>query len=149
MARTLSDDAKLTIGANLTEARKKVGWSQMEAAERAAVGRTRLNLWEKGHELPGLDGLMRLAVTYGCPIDDFLGAVDEAYDAIIERRVPPNWRQFYRAREAQIMRMQQAMMRLALNEPGSEPTREETAGGGLTTGEKGATTRTRRRRGKK
>lgn len=102
MPRTLGDDAKGIVGANLTDSRKSRGWSQTEAAERAQVRRDRLNRWEKGRELPGTEGLLRLAIAYGCPVDNFLGGVDERYDTVIERRIPVDAQQFYRTKLAKL-----------------------------------------------
>lgn len=118
MPRTLSADSKRSLGANLREARERRGWKQGEAALRADVPRVRLNKWENGRETPGTEGLIRLAVTYNCPVDDLLGGVDEAYDAIIESRIPIDVRRHYRAHINNYISRTTAAMQLAL-EPGA------------------------------
>ena len=126
MPRTLSDDAKGVIGRNLRDVRKRVGWNQTVAAERAGVRGDRLNRWEQGREAPGAEGLLRLAVAYGCPLDDFFGGVDEDYDAIIERRIPVDGKQFYKAKLDKLKALTMRAMELTVEAVGTrEPTPTE------------------------
>lgn len=100
--RAFSPDARLALGANLVAKREQLQLSQGKAADRADVDRTMLSRWENGKQTPDGDGLLRLAVAYGCPLDDFFGGVDERYDAIIERRIPPEAKQLYQAQIAKL-----------------------------------------------
>jgi transcriptional regulator with XRE-family HTH domain len=126
MPRTLSDDAKTIVGSNLREARGRTHLSQTQAADKAGIRRDRLNRWETGRELPGVEGLLILAVAYGCPIDAFLGAVDEEYDAIIERRIPVDVQQHYQAKIDTFIRRTTAAMQLALEPTAPAATRAQT-----------------------
>lgn len=145
MPRTLADDAKLIVGANLRAARERAGIaSQTVAATRAGIRRDRLNRWETGRELPGADGLIRLAIVYRCPIDDFLGAVDEEYDAIIEARIPVNERRLYQAKLDTFIKRTTAAMQLALEPGAPAPTTAGTAAPSPRAADKSAPARARR-----
>jgi transcriptional regulator with XRE-family HTH domain len=97
--RDLPDLGKKILGANLAAARERAGFkTALAAARKTGIARPRLSLWENGHAAPMADGLLRLAIAYGCPLDDFFGGVDERYDEIIERRVDVNAQQLYRAK---------------------------------------------------
>ena len=97
--RTLDIVSRERLGSNLVESREAAGLTRGAAANAANTTRTRLSLWERGRETPGAEGLLRLAVAYGCPLDDFFGGVDERYDAIIERRLPPDAKRLYETRK--------------------------------------------------
>lgn len=118
MPRTLDDTAKASLGANLRAARKKHGWTQDEAAKRAGVFRSRLNKWERGKETPGTEGLLTLAITYSCQVDEFLGGVIEGYDEIIESRLPLDAQRYIKSKVDTFIRRTAAAMQLAL-EPGA------------------------------
>lgn len=96
--RKVSADTKAIIGANIKAKREQLRWSQGDAARRADVAQEMLSRWEKGHRLADVSGLLRVCVACQCPIDDLLGGIDEAYDAIIERRIPPDVVTHYRAK---------------------------------------------------
>jgi len=86
--RTLDEAPRQRLGRNLVDARTNAGLSIEQAVTRSGVPRSRLSLWENGREQAGVEGLLRLAVTYQCNLDRFFSGVDEAYDDIIERQVP-------------------------------------------------------------
>lgn len=144
MPRTLGAEAKSIVGKNLKAARQRRGLSQTDAATRARVRRDRLNRWEKGRELIGVEGLLALAVTYGCAIDDFLGGVDEGYDTIIESRFPPDVRQHYASITDAFIARTTAAMQLALTGPVPAPTPTTTAASRPTTAETSGSVRARR-----
>lgn len=143
--RTLTADQRQSLGANLVEARVKAGFPQQgDAARNAGMQQTLLSAWENGRRTPDADGLIRLAVAYNCPLDDFFGGVDERYDEIIERRIPVNLQQHYQARIDTFIRRTTAAMQLAL-EPGAlAPTPTATAAAPVTAAGKSASTRVRR-----
>lgn len=116
--RTLSVESKETLGANLLAKRESSRLSQGEAARRARVNREMLSRWENGKIAPDIDSLLRMAVAYSCAIDDLVGGVDEEYDEIIERRIPIDVKQHYRARNDTFIRRTTAALQLAL-EPGA------------------------------
>jgi len=146
MPRTLDHAAKAALGANLRDVRNKRGWTQGEAAEKAGILRGRLNKWEKGRETPGTEGLLRLAITYGCPVDDLLGGVDEDYDAIIERRIPVDVQRHYQAKADTFMARMNAAMQLALTPGTPSPSAAAPADASRTNAGRSDTTRTRRGR---
>lgn len=146
MPRTLDDLSKETLGKNLTECRDRHTWTQQEAARRAGVRGDRLNRWEKGRETPGTEGLIRLAVAYGCNVDQFLSGVDEQYDTIIEGRIPVDASQHYRAKQKAFIRRTTAAMQSALDGPVLAPKREENDEGKGPTRGKSSATRARRKR---
>ena len=146
---TLSHEARLVLGANLVAARERAGLKQGEAVTRSGVPRDRLSPWENGHAAPNIEGLLRLAIAYGCPVDDFLGGVDEGYDAIIERRIPVDARRHYEARTNTFIQRITAGMQLALTPGAPAPTPGARVAARPTVGGKSKPARARRERGKK
>lgn len=147
MPRTLDSVAKTALGANLVEARNKRGWNQGQAAGKAGVSRSRLNLWENGKETPGAEGLIRLAVTYDCPVDDLLGGVDEEYDDIIERRIPIDAHRFDRAklRKLQALTMRAMQLTVEATETRAPTPEAPSASAPLATRDKSKPTRARQK----
>ncbi len=60
---------------NLYRARETSGLDQKEAAERAALTRSRLDKIENGEYIPTLDVLIRLAGTYSTSVGDLVNGV--------------------------------------------------------------------------
>jgi transcriptional regulator with XRE-family HTH domain len=60
---------------NLYRAREASGLDQKEAAERAALARSRLDKIENGEYIPTLDVLIRLAGTYSTSVGDLVNGV--------------------------------------------------------------------------
>lgn len=100
--RELSPASKAALGLNLKAARERAGMDQAKAAAASGVGRALISQWENGVYAANADGLLRLAIAYRCPLDDFFGGVDERYDAIIERRIPPEAKMLYQAQIAKL-----------------------------------------------
>ena len=148
MPRSLDDVSKETLGKNLKEVRDKHGWTQLAAAKRAGVRGDRLNRWERGRETPGTEGLLRLAIAYGCHVDQFLSGVDEQYDDIIEARLPVDAQQHYRRTNEVFIRRTTAAMQLALDAPMLAPMPRVTAETPDRSRGKSGSTRARRKRGK-
>lgn len=96
--RTLGKAAAKTLGENLREMREYRKLTQVAAAEQAGIERTLLTKWETATQSPGIDGLLLMAVTYRCPVDQLLSGVDAPYDDIIEGRLPVDAVRFYRAK---------------------------------------------------
>jgi transcriptional regulator with XRE-family HTH domain len=145
MPRTLDDGAKAALGRNLRDARKARGWNQLQAAERVGVSPVRLNLWENGKEAPGTEGLLRVAIAYDCPVDELLGGVDEDYDAIIERRIPVDTKQFYKAKLDKLKALTLRAMQLTVEAGGTPaPTPETPAASRAPSRGKSPSTRARR-----
>ena len=128
MPRSLDTVSKVTLGKNLAEARGKHGWTQLEAARRAGVRGDRLNRWERGRETPGTEGLLLLAIAYGCPVSQLLSGVDERYDEIIEGHLPVDARRHYEAKINAFIRRTTAAMQLAIDVAAPVPTPKVSAG---------------------
>lgn len=144
MPRRLPDGARETLARNLIAVRERLEWSQKEAARRAGLTQNRVSLWETGTEAPGAEGLLRLAVAYGCSVDDFLGGVDEGYDAIIERRIPLDVQRHYQARIDTFISRTTAAMHLALEPGAPAPTTTTPTAAPPKARDKSAPTRARR-----
>lgn len=102
MPRTRPEVDRRVLGENLRYARERAGMKQQDAARQIGVGPSQLSQWENGLTLAGTDALLLLAGLYRCPVDDFLGGIDDRYDAVIERAVPLDQQHFYRARETRV-----------------------------------------------
>jgi transcriptional regulator with XRE-family HTH domain len=74
----MSDVLKLTLGARVRAARKRVGITQEALA--AKVGKTpeSISNIERGQHLPMLETLAALASTLGVPLAEFFGSDEEA-----------------------------------------------------------------------
>lgn len=147
MPRTLDAVARKTLGSNLKEIRERKQWSQLVAAKRAGIRRDRLGIWERGGETPGGEGLLLLAVAYGCSIDQFFSGVDEHYNGIIEERLPLDAALHYRLKTEAFIRRQTAAMHLIADVSTPVPKPEETAGKTVTARGKSSKARARRPQG--
>lgn len=74
-AAAFSFKAKARFADNLYRARERAGFSQKEAAERAALTRARLDKIEGGEAIPRFDVLIRLAGAYSMPLGDLVEGV--------------------------------------------------------------------------
>lgn len=146
--RTLEQSAVITLGENLKEMREYRKLTQAKAAALAGIARSLLAKWEAALQEPGIEGLLLMAVTYRCPVDQLLSGVDTPYDEIIEGRLPVDAVRFYRARVAAFTRGAQTAIDTMKDEVVPAPTKEENAGGPETARGKSAPTRARRKRGK-
>ena len=126
--RMLSPAGKAAMGANLKAAREKAGLDQGAAARLSGVGRPLISQWETGVYAPNADGLIRLAIAYKCPLDDFFGGVDERYDEIIEKRVPPDAKQLYRAQIVKLKALTLHALELTASATETHAPRPETTG---------------------
>ena len=70
----------MTLDANLRRARKRLGWSRKEAADRAGVAPNALYLYETGRQRPSQLALLGLAALYGCSTDWLLSDHDSERD---------------------------------------------------------------------
>lgn len=79
----------MSLGNNLSGARKKKGLSQEAAAEKLGVSRQTVSKWETDETLPDIRQAKRLAVLYGLSLDeliDFDLEVREIQEAIERTR---------------------------------------------------------------
>lgn len=129
MPRTLDASARTTLGMNIRERRERVFPSQAAAADAMEIPRARLNKWEKGRETPGTEGLLLLAISFKCSVDQLLSGVDGEYDAFIEARPEFDALAHLRAKTEAFIRRQTQAMQLALDVPAHVPTRATNAGG--------------------
>src|SRR5688572_18685287 len=127
--RTLKQSAVETLGANLTEMREYRKLTQTEAAKLAGIHRTLLTKWETAAQEPGIEGLLLMAATYRCPVDQLLSGVDASYDDVIESRLPVDAVRFYRAKVAAFSRGSQAAVDVMKDALVPAPTPEERAEG--------------------
>lgn len=58
----------ITLGANISERRKKLGWTQAELAERIGVDTETVSRFERGSNLPSLQRLEKIADTLKLPL---------------------------------------------------------------------------------
>jgi transcriptional regulator with XRE-family HTH domain len=69
------------FASNLTEQRKKAGFSQEELAFRAGLHRTQISLLETGKRLPRFETLIKLAGALAVPAEDLCDGI--AWDPIV------------------------------------------------------------------
>lgn len=68
--------SKVDIGERLFLWRDAAGWSQVEMARRAGIGRGTVILTENGTTRPGLSTLRRIARAFGVTVDEFLSDLE-------------------------------------------------------------------------
>lgn len=145
--RSLSDSQLESLGKNIEAARVAAKLKTVtDGAEKAGVTVSMLSQWENGKVEPQLDGLLRLAVAFQCPLDDFFGGVSEDYDRIIDRRIPINERQQFNARIAVITKMMRESQDTAIAYIASAPIEAVNALGQKVTNEKSKSVRARKKR---
>lgn len=147
--RTAPAGPKAIVGANLRAKREALGLDQGQAADLAGVPQAMLSRWERGRRLPEVTALAALAATYHCPIDDFLGGMDERYDEVIESRLPINSERFYAAKVDTFIARTTAAMKLALEPGAPSPTPARPAAARVAAAGKSKSTRARRERKRK
>jgi len=64
------------FAANLVKARERAGLSQEELGFRASLHRTEVGMLERGHRVPRIDTLVKLAGALGVPPDNLLDGID-------------------------------------------------------------------------
>lgn len=135
MARSLGADGNTALGLNLKRIRDDLDIDQGDAAVQAELAdnprsaQNLLSAWENGRQTPSVDGLLKLAVLYGSPLDEFFHGVDDRYDKIIQQEIAPDHVAHYQARENRMTAMMQAMVRTAAARPGAVPTGATTGAG--------------------
>jgi transcriptional regulator with XRE-family HTH domain len=65
--------ARQIFGGNVVRHRERLGWTQAECAERAAVTLSELAAIESGSGESGASGVARVAEVFGCDTDDLMG----------------------------------------------------------------------------
>ena len=58
---------------NLIAARKRLGWSQKQIAEKLAASQTTVASWETGHNRPSIDTFRKLSGLLDVPIQELIG----------------------------------------------------------------------------
>jgi len=64
------------FAANLVSARQRADLSQEELGFRASLHRTEVGMLERGHRVPRIDTLVKLAGGLGVPAGDLLDGID-------------------------------------------------------------------------
>jgi transcriptional regulator with XRE-family HTH domain len=125
----LSDRERLSLASNLTAARERKGWNLTYAAGRAGISISTLSQWENARRDPEVASLLLMAITYGCPMDDFLGGMRPGYDAIIEAPIPLDTRRLYEAKvDAVMSELAGSLKQLRVGiAPARTPTRDDDA----------------------
>ena len=67
----------MTFGEKLKNARKEVGLSQEQLAEKLSVSRSAVAKWETGNGMPDVDNLKAMAVLLNTSIDYLLELTDQ------------------------------------------------------------------------
>lgn len=62
----------MSLGSNLSDARKKKGLSQEAVAEKLGVSRQTISKWETDETLPDIRQSKHLAVLYGLSLDELI-----------------------------------------------------------------------------
>lgn len=70
----------LTLGANISERRKKLGWTQAELAERIGVDTETVSRFERGSNLPSLQRLEKIAEILKLPLYRLVAASSPRVD---------------------------------------------------------------------
>ncbi len=97
----------MSIGENLSRARKNKGISQEAVAEQLNVSRQSVSLWETDQNQPSLDNLTSLSDLYGVSVSVLLGQMPFPEDRIQQQKVSleekrEKERQEYRNKDAAI-----------------------------------------------
>ena len=74
---------RVALNANITELRKKRGWTQAILAEKMQMTTSHVSRWETGRQRPATRTLKRLADLFGVTIDDLL-ADAPSEEAVLE-----------------------------------------------------------------
>lgn len=148
--RRASEDPSLPIIANNMKAiRDDLKLKQGDVASRAGVDRAMLSRWEKGHQKPEVDALLKLATVYECSVEDFIAGVNHEYDKLTERGIGVNVRRHYQARYAELRQMaMKAVSAITTSVVETAPTSIRPADSELTTRGKSGPARARRGRKK-
>ena len=73
MARDRVELESAAFGAVVSFLRVYHGWTQLELAERAGTGKTRISTWENGKQKPRPDSVQKLARAFGVPAASLYG----------------------------------------------------------------------------
>lgn len=73
----------------ITDARKRIGLSQKELANRLGIAPSTLNGYEKGVHKPTTDILAEVSSITGCTIDFLIGRTDD-FDQYYQKESPPD-----------------------------------------------------------
>lgn len=63
---------------DIAKQRQNAGFTQEYVALKLGIVRSSVAKWETGASLPRSSLLCRIAVLYGCPVDDLLGEAESA-----------------------------------------------------------------------
>lgn len=77
----------MTLGGKLKEARKQVGLSQEQLAEKLGISRSAVAKWETDAGMPDIDNLKILSQLLGLSIDYLVDNGEELYKAIIKEPI--------------------------------------------------------------
>lgn len=85
--RAMTTDLKQMVGRRVREARKRLGWTQEDLAERIERAVETVSNLERGHTVPTLDTLERVGRALGVPVRDFFEEADAGSSRHAELRV--------------------------------------------------------------
>ena len=90
-----AEKLKSQIGANISAYRKRMGWTQLELAEKLNYSDKAVSKWERGESMLDAQTLVLLANQFGVTVNDLLsdpdalpeqtGAVQQAMGKVVEK----------------------------------------------------------------
>lgn len=85
----LDMDDKDIVAANLTQYRKRAGYSQLELAEKLHYSNKNISKWENGETTPNVFVLNQIAQLYGVKVDDFLStaSIDTEAETVSQNKI--------------------------------------------------------------
>lgn len=76
-----------SVGAKISELRKKHNMTQMELADKMNISFQAVSNWERGNSMPDIGKLPELAQLFGVTIDELLGEESKVIHAVVEDKI--------------------------------------------------------------
>lgn len=76
-----------SVGAKISELRKKRNMTQMELADKMNISFQAVSNWERGNSMPDIGKLPELAQLFGVTIDELLGEESKVINAVIQDKI--------------------------------------------------------------
>ena len=76
-----------SVGAKISELRKKHNMTQMELADKMNISFQAVSNWERGNSMPDIGKLPELAQLFGVTIDELLGEESPVIHAVMEDKI--------------------------------------------------------------
>lgn len=77
------EERKFLLGNNIKKYRENKGWSQVQLAERIAISRPSVSLWEQGKSEPSISVLVNIAKVLGVSLDMLVGNDEKTKRVIV------------------------------------------------------------------